>query len=95
MKKENEKTSKKLFFTYFSPRKGTLTLTPGMGMGGTFRTKIAQKITKTHKKIVRTKIVHTSETLKTKISNYPYEVPTTLNWIVFRGLKSRATGSNS
>ena len=51
-------------------RKGTLTLTPGMGMGmgGPFRTPI---LTTNLKKLFRTKIVHTSGALKkeSKISS--------------------------
>ena len=57
------------FGSCLPPRKGALTLTPGMGVvgGGPFTTPKSpptQKITKHRKQIVRTTVVHTSGTFK-------------------------------
>ena len=66
---KSNKHKKTYYFPYFSPQKGTLTLTPGMGWGGPFRTpKNLQKSPKNSKNILRTKIVHTSGTFFQKIS---------------------------
>ena len=47
-----------MFFPYLFPPKGTLTLTPGMGMGGGIH--LEPQISKHLKNIIRTRIVHTS-----------------------------------
>ena len=52
-------------FYIFPPQTGALTLTPGMGMGGTNHNK-SRKTTKT----VRTEIVHTSGTVFKNVAKY-------------------------
>ena len=60
-----KKTIKRKCFPYYSPQKGTFTLTPGMGVCGCVGgvgDHFGPQIPTNHKQIVRTTIVHTSGT---------------------------------